>query len=40
MDANANIVSGFSPNVMPQSFGDILTDEQVAALIAYIKTLQ
>ncbi len=36
---NAKIVAGFSANVMPK-FGSILSDSQIADLVAYIKTLK
>ena len=37
---NAKIVKGFTANIMPPNFGQTLTEEQIADLIAYIKTLK
>jgi cytochrome c oxidase subunit 2 len=34
-----NLVAGFAP-VMPQNYADVLSDQQVQAIIEYIKTLQ
>jgi cytochrome c oxidase subunit 2 len=39
VDPNADIVAGFSPDIMPQTFGDTLTDDDINALIAYIQSL-
>jgi mono/diheme cytochrome c family protein len=39
IDPNADIVAGFSPDIMPQTFGDTLTDDQINALVAYIQSL-
>jgi mono/diheme cytochrome c family protein len=39
VDPNADIVAGFSPDIMPQTFGDTLTDDDISALIAYIQSL-
>ncbi len=39
-DPNLQIVSGFSPNVMPATFGQALTPAQITNLIAYIKSLK
>ena len=39
-DPNLQIVSGFSPNVMPATFAQALTSTQITDLIAYIKTLK
>jgi cytochrome c oxidase subunit 2 len=38
-DPNAQIVAGFSANVMP-NFGTTFSDTQIAALVAYLKTLK
>ncbi len=35
---NAVIAEGFQPNIMPQTFGDTLSDEQVNEIIAYLKS--
>jgi cytochrome c oxidase subunit II len=40
VDTNAQIVEGFLPNIMPGNYGDILSDEDIDAIIAYIRTLQ
>jgi cytochrome c oxidase subunit 2 len=37
---NAKVVEGFQPNIMPQTFGNSLTDEQITGLIEYIKTIE
>jgi cytochrome c2 len=39
LDPTAYVVEGFNP-VMPQSFGTALTPQQIADLIAYLKSLQ
>ncbi len=39
-DPNAQIVEGFSPDIMPQNFGEILTEEQIAEIVAFILTLE
>jgi len=36
---NAFIVPGFTPGIMPQTFGQTLTPQQIADLIAYLQTL-
>jgi cytochrome c oxidase subunit 2 len=38
LDANAKVVAGFEPNVMPAFKGQI-SEEQVIQLIAYVKSL-
>jgi len=38
-DTNAQIVQGYPANVMPQDFEDRLTEEEINALIEYIKSL-
>lgn len=40
VNPNDQIVQGFPANVMPQDFGDKLSDEDINNLIEYIKTLQ
>ena len=40
VDPNAKIVKGFPPNLMPQNFGDTLSDSDIAAIIDYIKSLK
>ena len=39
-DPNLQIVAGFSPNVMPATFGQALTPAQITNLIAYIESLK
>jgi cytochrome c oxidase subunit II len=36
VDPNAEIAPGFQPGVMPQTFGDSLTDQQLDSLIEYL----
>ena len=40
VDPNAKIVKGFSANIMPKTFGDTLSEEDIEAIIAYMKTLK
>ncbi len=40
VDPSAQVVKGFPDNVMPKNYGDQLTEEQIQALIAYIKSLR
>ena len=40
VDPNAKIVKGFPAEVMPQDFGQKLSDSEIQAIIEYIKTLQ
>jgi len=37
---NAKIVEGFQPNIMPQDFGTRLSEDEIQAIIAYIKTIE
>ena len=37
---NAKIVNGFSANVMPTRYGTTLSDDDIAAIAEYIKTLK
>lgn len=39
VDPNAQVVAGFAPNVMPSTYGTVLTAEDIEALIAYIQSL-
>jgi cytochrome c oxidase subunit 2 len=39
LDPNSQIHEGYQPNVMPQTFGDQLTTEQVDQLVAFIVSL-
>jgi cytochrome c oxidase subunit 2 len=36
VDPNAEIADGYQPNVMPQDFGQRLSDEELAALVAFL----
>ena len=36
VDPNAEIAQGYQPNVMPQDFGEQLSDEQLSDLIAFL----
>lgn len=40
LEPSAYIVEGFPDGVMPQTFGDTLTEEQLADLVAFLLTLQ
>ena len=40
IDPNAKVVEGFQPSVMPQNYGDTLSDEDIEAIIAFIESLQ
>ena len=40
LDPDARIVKGFSPGIMPQGFGDRLSEDDVRAIIQYIKTIK
>ncbi|TAN07592.1 MAG: cytochrome c [Rhodanobacteraceae bacterium] len=40
LDPNAQIPTGFQPNIMPANFGSVLSKQQVDAIVAYIKTLK
>ena len=40
LDPNAKVVKGFSPNIMPQVYKQMLTDAQISDIIAYIKSLK
>ncbi len=40
VDPDAEIVAGFPPGVMPQNYGELLSDQEIQALIEYIKSLQ
>ena len=36
IDPNADIAQGYPPDVMPQNFGDTLSEEQIDSLVAYL----
>lgn len=40
LDPNSQIVVGFQPGVMPQNFDELLTEEQIQQIIAFIMSLQ
>ncbi|MFA7248956.1 MAG: cytochrome c [Dehalococcoidia bacterium] len=40
VDPNAKVVKGFAPGIMPATFGRALTDQQVRALVEYMKSVQ
>ncbi|MEX2144602.1 MAG: c-type cytochrome [Anaerolineales bacterium] len=40
VDPNAHVVAGFAQGVMPQTFGESLSDEQIADLVAFLLTLE
>jgi cytochrome c oxidase subunit 2 len=40
VDPNAQIVAGFQPGIMPQNFAEILSEDQINQIIAFIMTLQ
>lgn len=40
LDPNAQIVAGFQPGIMPQNFSEILNEDQVNQIIAFIMSLQ
>jgi mono/diheme cytochrome c family protein len=35
-DPNAEIASGFQPNIMPQNYGSQLTSQEIADLVAFL----
>jgi cytochrome c oxidase subunit 2 len=39
LDPNGQVHAGFRPGVMPQNFGDLLTEEQIAQIIEFIMSL-
>lgn len=40
VDPDAKIVKGFPPGVMPRDFGARLSEEEIRAIIEYIKTIK
>ncbi len=40
VDPNAYVVPGFSPNVMPATYGKDLSEQEVNDLVAYLMTLK
>ncbi len=39
VDPNVKIVAGYAAGLMPQNFGDTLSDQELAALVIYIESL-
>ena len=37
-DPNAQIASGYQPNIMPASYGSQLTSQQISDLVAFLQT--
>jgi cytochrome c oxidase subunit 2 len=40
LDPNAKVVAGFQPGIMPQNFANILSEDQINQIIAFISSLQ
>lgn len=40
LEPNAQVVAGYQPNMMPQNYRDQLSDEDIADVIAFIKSVQ
>lgn len=40
IDPSAQVPEGYPPNVMPQTYGNTLNDQQIADIIEYIKSLR
>lgn len=40
VDPSAHVVAGFSDGIMPQTFGDTLSEEQISDLVAFLLTLE
>jgi hypothetical protein len=40
LDPNAQIVAMFQPGIMPQNFAQILSEDQINQIIAFIMSLQ
>jgi cytochrome c oxidase subunit 2 len=40
LDPNAQVAEGSTPNVMPQTYKDTISEEQIADIIEFIKSLQ
>jgi len=40
LEPNAVIPEGFSPDTMPQNWGEVLTGEQIDNLVAYLMSLE
>jgi cytochrome c oxidase subunit 2 len=40
LEPNAQVVAGFQPGIMPQNFANILSEDQIDQIIAFISSLQ
>jgi hypothetical protein len=40
VDPNAHVVEGFPENVMPQNFEELLSQEQMEDLVAFLLSLE
>ncbi|NOX62732.1 MAG: c-type cytochrome [Chloroflexi bacterium] len=40
VDPNVEVVDGFNPGIMPQDYGDRLSEDEIQAIIDYIETLK
>ena len=40
VNPNAHVVNGFPASIMPQTYKDQLSEDQITAIIAYIKSLK
>ena len=40
LDPNKLVVQGYAPGLMPANFGELLTDEIIADIIAFMKSLR
>lgn len=40
VDPNAQVPQGYPPNVMPSNYGSLLSDQQIADIIAFIQSLK
>lgn len=40
LEPNAELASGFDPDLMPQNWGEVLTGEQVDNLVAFLLSME
>ena len=40
IDPNAQVAQGSTPNVMPQTYQDSISEEQISDIVEFIKSLQ
>lgn len=40
VDPNKVVTQGFNPNIMPQNWGQVLSEQQINQLVAYLMTLK